>query len=576
MKEEKPKHVQDRLDLLKKATANGGMVPLDLTEEEKQLAEEMREEGLFSASTGIGNSYNFRPLRGDRNQLAGRSEPEIPKSPSPDDYDSLVDIIEEAQAAGRPVAWHDWYEDKHDELPLPEEMKQILDTMNPDEAKVVAALFGVAETGERSPRGAQPPAEVAEELGISIEEVDRLGKSGLISMNPKGAAQIGAWPNRSDYDKSTYGLRSFKEGLAERLFHYDIRDVTIGSDPATMKTPMEVDDWVGAIVEWQAMLVRHLRSQEGRTHLETFMRIQEPVEALKEIKTASNIGPRGLPRNIEKRFQRLALQSAKGELHGTTKRMVEAAEARVGDYDYAWLQTQELPAESGLVVIPEGAWELDYFNAETDDGYRGAGSVAALSWTCVAGGVMVCFWDEVEHGTTFSVDIHHTWFCDVSVGGHSSGPLLHPMASDYGDKFKELKLESVEEEWDAAKEALTESWLMIAKGSELIRMLGEEITFAQRRRPHFQDKATKRKAKRVLEEIPDILIYDLRRYTSNPTGPHDGEGIPREYTHSFDVRGHPRTLDRGTADERIIWIPSYRKAKDKPYIKKDRIGVLRR
>jgi hypothetical protein len=306
------------------------------------------------------------------------------------------------------------------------------------------------------------------------------------------------------------------------------------------------------------------------------MRIQEPVEALKEIKTASNIGPRGLPRNIEKRFQRLALQSAKGELHGTTKRMVEAAEARVGDYDYAWLQTQELPAESGLVVIPEGAWELDYFNAATDDGYRGAGSVAALSWTCVAGGVMICFWDEVEHGTTFSVDIHHIWFCDVSVGGHGSGPLLHPMASDYGDKFKELKLESVEEEWDAAKEALTESWLMIAKGSELIRMLGEEITFAQRRHPHFQNKATKRKAKRVLEEIPDILIYDLRRYTSNPTGPHDGEGIPREYTHSFDVRGHPRTLGRGTSDERIIWIPSYRKAKDKPYIKKDRIGVLRR
>ena len=568
MKENDGDEIAERVEVLKKVQANGGMVPLEFTEEQKQLVAQMRHEGALPAGT----FKHFRSGHDPEGTARGVVEADGLDESNPDYYASLADAIEDHQAAGRPVSWHDWYEEQYDELPPPEEMKEVLDKMNPDEARVVAALFGMTETGERSPRGPQPATEVAEELGISTEEVDRLGKRGLISMNPKGAAHL----DISDSDESTYGLRSSEERLAERLFHYDIRDVTIGSDPAVMETPMDVDDWVGAIVEWQAMLVRQLRSQEGKKHLETYMNIEEAVPQLAEYKTQQAIGPRGLPRNIEKRFPRLALQSAKGELHGTTKRMVEAAEARVGDYDYAWLQTQELPAESGLVVIPEGAWELDYFNAAADDGYRGAGSVAALSWTSVAGGVMVCFWDEIEHATTFSVDIHHIWFCDMNVGGGGNGPLLHPQATDYTDRFKELEWNSMKEEWEAMTDKLTESWLMIAKGSELIRMLGEEISFAQQRRPHFADRNTKRKAKRVLEEIPDILVYDLRRYATNRIGPHDGESIPREYSHSFDVRGHPRILGRGTADERVVWVRPHRKAKDKPYIKKDRIGVLRR
>ncbi len=486
----------------------------------------------------------------------------------------------------------------NEELPAMEaHVKELYQRLDSEELEIMSRIMGFDKEGNRQPSSTmQQPEEIAEELGMTQAEVMTIATRAVQRFNPSGTAE--EWLDRvlsikeevleerarrtdetivEQIKEGRYGLNQLGTSLNRRFF-YEPGHTLIGADPATMKTPMEVDDWVGAIVHWQATMIKQARSTEGQQHLKDFMNIEEPVAHLAEYKAQEAIAPRGVPESISRRFPRLALNSLKGELHATTKRMVEAAEARVGDYDYAWLQPEELPAESGLVIIPEGVWELDWEGELTsgESTYSGAGQIAALSWTCVAGGVLVCFWDEIEYTERRAADIHHVWFCDMNVGGYGNGPLLNPHADDYQEKFDELGMGDFKDEWETMLDRLTESWMMIAKGSEMIRMLGEELLFAQQRRPQFADKNTKRQTKKVLEEIPDILIYDLRRYSVNPTGPNDGESIPREYSHSFDVRGHPRVLDRGTPEERTIWVRPHRKAVDKPYIKKDRIGVLRR
>ena len=144
------------------------------------------------------------------------------------------------------------------------------------------------------------------------------------------------------------------------------------------------------------------------------------------------------------------------------------------------------------------------------------------------------------------------------------------------ETFRELGILGPDEDWNDKTEDMFEMWSSMAKAAELIRMLGEEIGFTQKARPVFKDKNTKRQVKKTLEEIPDIIVYDLRRFAVNAQGKKEWDGTHREFSHSFDVRGHPRVLDRGTPEERTIWVRPHRKAVDKPYIKKDRIGVLRR
>ncbi len=558
--------IASRVDLLKRAQANGGILPLDLTDDELKLAKQMKEEGLFDAPDG-----------GRRNTPTFKEFREI-----------SLEQTKQMSTAGILEGFAGYeYREGEDDGDLEVHVKKIYEALNDEELEIFSRLMGFSKQGEKqSSSTMQKPEQIAEELGMTRAEVMAIADNALAKVKDEKSSHTlnsaEEWLNASDRLTENSLELVYKEEINEEhdewrtAFWDDGLETSsqmdeakellqmMGQDPSTFGNPMELDDWVSAIVFWQSKIVRANRSSSGKEQLRKW---------LSNLRVAhSNM--RSLPKYVEKRFTKLTLDSLRGELHGTTKNMVMAAEARVAEYDYVWLQKEELPSESGMVIIPEGAWPINYTHDETGDVFEGR--MVAVSWTHSAGNTVLWFWDTIEaaDGNRMVETLQHVWSCNPANGTSLGGMVRHPRLAV--ETFRELGILGPDEDWNDQTEQMFEMWSNMAKAAELIRMLGEEIGFTQKARPVFTDKNTKRQVKKTLEEIPDIIVYDLRRFAVNAQGKKEWDGTHREFSHSFDVRGHPRVLKRGTPEEKTVWVRPHRKAVDKPYIKKDRIGVLRR
>ena len=581
--------VEERVALLKKAQANGGILPLALTADELKLAKQMKEEGLFdSGAASNSEPQKIQPivrLDKSRQQLENESVPTF------EEFREVgLEKTKQMSIAGllEGFAGYEYQEGKQ-EGNLENHIKEMYKALNDEELEIFSRLMGFSKEGEKqSSSTMQEPEQIAEELGMTQAEVMAITDNGLLKM--KGGSLDGALTLESgeqwlraadrltensieqvykseineDHDEWRTAFWDDELGTASEIDEAKELLQMMGQDPSTFGNPMELDDWVSAIVFWQSKIVRANRSSSGKEQLRKW---------LSNLRVAhSNM--RSLPKYVEKRFTKLTLDSLRGELHGTTKNMVMAAEARVAEYDYLWLQKEELPSESGMVIIPEGSWPINYTHDETGDVFEGR--MVAVSWTHSAGNTVLWFWDTIEaaDGNRMIETLQHVWSCNPANGTKLGGMVRHPRLAV--ETFRELGILGPDEDWNDQTEEMFEMWSNMAKAAELIRMLGEEIGFTQKARPVFTDKNTKRQVKKTLEEIPDIIVYDLRRFAVNAQGKKEWDGTHREFSHSFDVRGHPRVLKRGTPEEKTIWVRPHRKAVDKPYIKKDRIGVLRR
>jgi hypothetical protein len=87
----------------------------------------------------------------------------------------------------------------------------------------------------------------------------------------------------------------------------------------------------------------------------------------------------------------------------------------------------------------------------------------------------------------------------------------------------------------------------------------------------------RRRAARMLSQIPEVVVADLRRVKHPVTQERLGDGAEVMWSHRWKVRGHQRTLHRGTDRERTVWVREYVKGPESaPLIEKDTVFRLRR
>lgn len=104
------------------------------------------------------------------------------------------------------------------------------------------------------------------------------------------------------------------------------------------------------------------------------------------------------------------------------------------------------------------------------------------------------------------------------------------------------------------------------------RTLAEEVMA-----PVLVPRAARRRAGRLLSKVPDVVVADLRRVKYPVKEQRLTDGSTVMWSHRWKVRGHQRTLHRGTPQERTIWVREYEKGPEgAPLIEKDRVYRLAR
>jgi hypothetical protein len=87
----------------------------------------------------------------------------------------------------------------------------------------------------------------------------------------------------------------------------------------------------------------------------------------------------------------------------------------------------------------------------------------------------------------------------------------------------------------------------------------------------------RRRAARMLSQIPEVVVADLRRVKHPVTHERLADGAEVMWSHRWKVRGHQRVLHRGTDRERTVWVREYVKGPESaPLIEKDTVWRLRR
>lgn len=88
-------------------------------------------------------------------------------------------------------------------------------------------------------------------------------------------------------------------------------------------------------------------------------------------------------------------------------------------------------------------------------------------------------------------------------------------------------------------------------------------------------RADRRLAKRA--GLDDLFVTTIHLRSREYVGERHEGAMRREFSHQFPVRGHMRTLHRGTSKERQVFVQSYVKGpKDKPFVAKDHVYSLDR
>lgn len=319
----------------------------------------------------------------------------------------------------------------------------------------------------------------------------------------------------------------------------------VTTDPDFIEDPAEFDEWTSALIQLQTLLIDSARDPEVKDVMARWL-AQAP-----RVRGSSGEFARGTPREIQALFPKLIQQSVEGELFATTRFMSHVAAIRATGTDHVSLTLKDLPARSGFVTLPEGAFP-------SDDSW-----ISIIGWAATDSFVLVMWWectrDNPEHpsevGRT-TMSPFHIWGMKFD-GSIEHGRLAKPPYDD---------------------ELLMNSYVFLATGVELIKMLQEEINTTAPITPRLT-KPEKRKAKKALGKIPTVRTYDLRRrvYPTNNESNREGHGCGRELETSHRRRGHYRRINKGTPQEYLVWVkPSVVRPDLKPTPQTDRIGLLRR
>jgi hypothetical protein len=106
----------------------------------------------------------------------------------------------------------------------------------------------------------------------------------------------------------------------------------------------------------------------------------------------------------------------------------------------------------------------------------------------------------------------------------------------------------------------------------LWRTMAEEVMA-----PVTVPRADRRRAARMLSQVPEVVVADLRRVKHPVTHERLADGAEVMWSHRWKVRGHQRVLHRGTDRERTVWVREYVKGPESaPLIEKDTVWRLRR
>jgi hypothetical protein len=330
----------------------------------------------------------------------------------------------------------------------------------------------------------------------------------------------------------------------------------MGVDPDYIDDPSEFETWMVTLIESQMDMVQKARQPEGQTRLREWIDTPDYVVNDKGEEVA------GTPPEICQRFPRLVLKSLEGDLYATTALMMDEATDRASVAEYASLRLGEMPSRAGLLFAPHQIWPIPSESEETDF----LAWVSAVSWVTSQSAVTVCWWESIvkrdevtPHTVPVNIGLHHTWSMKFE-GEKRWGRLGRP---------------------DSGDQKLSDSFHFIASGCELIKMLQEEIQTIRPVTPHPPKDARRRIKKEFGGRIPAVRTFDLRRRTSYPTDEQDktGQGVGRTLKYRKPIRGHPRTIFKGTPAERVIWIPGSvqgRHLPPHPNERQKRIGLLRR
>ena len=141
--------VEERVALLKKAQANGGILPLALTADELKLAKQMKEEGLLDS----GAASNSEPqkiqhivrLDKSRQQLENESVPTF------EEFRQVgLEKTKQMSIAGllEGYAGYEYQEDKQ-EGNLENHIKEMYKALNDEELEIFSRLMGFSKEGEK-------------------------------------------------------------------------------------------------------------------------------------------------------------------------------------------------------------------------------------------------------------------------------------------------------------------------------------------------------------------------------------------------------------------------------------------
>ena len=307
--------VEERVALLKKAQANGGILPLALTADELKLAKQMKEEGLFdSGAASNSEPQKIQPivrLDKSRQQLENESVPTF------EEFRQVgLEKTKQMSIAGLLEGYAGYeYQEGKQEGNLENHIKEMYKALNDEELEIFSRLMGFSKEGEKqSSSTMQEPEQIAEELGMTQAEVMAITDNGLLKM--KGGSLDGAltlesgaqWLSAADsltensieqvykseinedHDEWRTAFWDDELGTASEIAEAKALLQMMGQDPSTFGNPMELDDWVSAIVFWQSKIVRANRSSSGKEQLRKW---------LSNLRVAhSNM--RSLPKYVEK------------------------------------------------------------------------------------------------------------------------------------------------------------------------------------------------------------------------------------------------------------------------------------
>lgn len=254
----------------------------------------------------------------------------------------------------------------------------------------------------------------------------------------------------------------------------------------------------------------------------------------------------------------------------------EIGEAAASMPDGLVVEAQMLPASHGFAVLAEP------LNVTDKNGLDFA--VPAFSWGSDqgAGGVDFCSYSDPSDDRDPHRDEMAQWpqthplmllhvdglQFDTTIGDHFRGARI----GDTNDDEAPLFMDAVGLNPVAVESArFTVKWLCA-----FWHLVGQRLPVFHR----VPIRQQRRLAQRTLPDHPDecsIRVVDLRVYDYPDDDDREERDEPFQYSHRFRVRGHWRTLHRGTPQERPVWVEGYVKGDPSlPLIERDYVFRVRR